>query len=323
MSVRTQILLLAAHALLAQPDRFGLPACELPGQELATRSAFVLCHSASLRVPVWTAYEITPERLNGRAQRPRHFRRDLVLAQPGASDSDYRNSGWVRGHLVPAADMAWSEDALRDSFLFSNAVPQNAALNSGKWRVLEGAVRKLAAGADFVLVFTGPVFCPDDARIGANQVAVPCQIFKVVVAGRGQARHAFAAILPNGYNPAEPLAHFACSIAEVERRTGLDFLNALPGAEQAELESTAEPLPGLRNSGPETVGEGAPAIACKYLGSARQCTKPMQFVSRKNRNSLLPQSHPGNDFARKVAEPATLGSWTPVRSLFDNRITSP
>ncbi|MFN7918527.1 MAG: DNA/RNA non-specific endonuclease [Bryobacteraceae bacterium] len=251
--MRTQtILVLAAHALLAQPDRFGLPACEIPGQELAIRSAFVLCHSASLRVPVWTAYEITPERLNGEAQRPRHFRRDHALSQPGASDSDYRNSGFSRGHLVPASDMAWSEDALRDSFLLSNVVPQNAALNSGKWRVLETAVRKLAAGADFVLVFTGPVFCPDDVRIGANQVAVPCQLFKVVVAGRGPDIHAFAAILPNGYNPAEPLAHFACSIAEVERRTGLDFLSALSSSEQRELESTAGPLPAFGNTGSES-----------------------------------------------------------------------
>ncbi|MFN7921410.1 MAG: DNA/RNA non-specific endonuclease [Bryobacteraceae bacterium] len=246
------LILLAASALLAQPDRFGLPACELPSQELAIRSAFVLCHSASLRVPVWTAYEITPERLNGHAQRPRHFRRDRVLAQPGASDSDYRNSSYSRGHLVPAVDMAWNEDALRDSFLLSNAVPQNAALNSGKWRVLENAVRKLAARADFVLVFTRPVFCPEEARIGANQVAVPCQLFKVVVAGRGQARYAFAAILPNSYNPAAPLSHFACSIAEVERRTGLDFLNALSKAEQSELESTAEPLPDLANTDSES-----------------------------------------------------------------------
>lgn len=63
MSVRTKLLLLlATDALLAQPERLGLP-------------VFVLCHSASLRVPLWAAYEITPERLNGRAQRPRHFRR--------------------------------------------------------------------------------------------------------------------------------------------------------------------------------------------------------------------------------------------------------
>ncbi|MFN7924231.1 MAG: DNA/RNA non-specific endonuclease [Bryobacteraceae bacterium] len=272
MNVRTQLLLLlllAAHALLAQPDRFGLPACELPGQELAIRAAFVLCHSASLRVPVWTAYEITPERLDGHAQRPRHFRRDLALAQPGASDSDYRNSGWVRGHLVPAADVAWSEDALRESFLLSNAVPQNAALNSGKWRVLEGAVRKLASTADFVLVFTGPVFCPDDARIGANQVAVPCHLFKVVVAGRGRAFHTFAAILPNGYNPAEPLAHYACSIAEVERRTGLDFLSALSTAQQAELESTAEPLPSLANTASESASPWvAPSLSFRTAPEA-------------------------------------------------------
>ncbi len=216
--------------LLAQPDRFGLPACSAPDQELAQRAAFVLCFSAAYKTPVWAAYELTPERLHGPAPRPKHFRRDPFLTVASASDSDYRNSGFSRGHMVPAADVSWNEDALRDSFFLSNVLPQNLSLNSGKWRQLENVVRKLAVSADSLIVVSGPIYCETVERIGANQVAVPCEVFKVVLAIRGEELRIFAAILPNGPNPPQPLNEFATSIEEVQRRTGLELFHRLPPA---------------------------------------------------------------------------------------------
>ncbi|MFN7923573.1 MAG: DNA/RNA non-specific endonuclease [Bryobacteraceae bacterium] len=221
---RAATLLLLAIPLLAGPDPSSLPACSAPDQELAVRTAFVLCHSASLRVPLWTAYELTPDRLHGSAPRPKGFRRDPNLAHPGAALSDYRNSGFSRGHRVPAADLAWNEHALRESFQLSNVVPQDPKLNSGRWRALENEIRRLTATADIVLVFTGPVFCPDSPRIGDNAVAVPCELYKVAVIARGATRTVLAAILPNSGNPVQALSAFFCSLSEVERRTGLRFL---------------------------------------------------------------------------------------------------
>ena len=228
--------------LLAQPDRFGLPACSSPGQELAKRAAFVLCYSSTLKTPVWAAYELKPENLNGSAPRPKHFRHDYRITGPSAYDSDYRNSGFSRGHMVPAADLAWNEDALRDSFLLSNVIPQNLSLNVGKWSRLEAAIRKLAASSDSLIVFSGPIFCESFERIGTSQVAVPCQIFKVALSIRGKELTMFAAILPNGPNPSQPLNEFATSVEAVERRTGLDFFHMLPASLQQELESTVFPI---------------------------------------------------------------------------------
>src|SRR5690349_13895478 len=126
------MLLAALVALLptlsAQPQ--GLPACSQPTQELAIRSGFTLCFDSTLRVPVWTVYELTPQNLERTARRPNHFRHDSNLTGPSAYDADFRNSGWVRGHLVPAADMAFSPEAIRDSFLLSNAVPQDPTVNN-------------------------------------------------------------------------------------------------------------------------------------------------------------------------------------------------
>ncbi len=64
------------------------------------------------------------------ASRRSHFRRDRSLSMPGASDGDYRSSGFSRGHMVPAADVAGNEEAVRDSFLLSNAETGSGSLES-------------------------------------------------------------------------------------------------------------------------------------------------------------------------------------------------
>ncbi|MBI4906004.1 MAG: DNA/RNA non-specific endonuclease [Acidobacteria bacterium] len=234
----TLLLLFAIGTLSAQPDRFGLPACDAPGQHLAIRSAFILCHDSNRKVAAWTAYELTPENLNTPAAPRRHFRRDPELAA-SASDADYRHSGFHRSHLVPARDMASSPDALRESYFLSNAVPQLPELNLSAWRRIENDIRKLAAHSDSLYILTGTLFdCDTIQRIGPNQVAVPCAIFKIAIALSGETKSAYAVILPN--HPAA--ARQTVSIREVETRAGLDFLSSLPATEQDILESIVIPL---------------------------------------------------------------------------------
>ncbi|MBI4903633.1 MAG: DNA/RNA non-specific endonuclease [Acidobacteria bacterium] len=217
------ILLLAIQTLNAQPNRFGLPACTAPDQQLATRTAFTLCLSNTHRIPVWTAYQLTPEMLESPSVPRQHFRRDPELAS-SATDADYRNSGFHRSHLVPARDLASSPDSLRESYFLSNAVPQ---------------LRKLAAHSDSLIILTGTLFdCDIIQHIGPNQIAVPCATFKIAIALSGESKSACAVILPN-----QPAAtRQTVSIREIETRTSLDFLSALPEAEQDTLESTATPL---------------------------------------------------------------------------------
>jgi endonuclease G len=236
-----QLLLLLLPPLAAQPAGPGLPACSGPGRELAARGGFLLCHDSTYRTAVWTAYELTPAGLLGAAARPSHFRRDHDIAG-AAWDSDYRNSGFSRGHLVPASDQAESPESIAATFLLSNAVPMPLSLNAGKWRQLEYHVRRLAVHSERLLIVTGPVFCSGFQRIGASGVAVPCKLFKVVLASREEGLEAYAAVLPNTGNPAEPLDRFASSVDAVELLTGLDFFPNLPPEVQRALESVTAKL---------------------------------------------------------------------------------
>jgi endonuclease G len=231
-------------SVAAQPQRFGAPACSGPDRELADRFFFVLCHNSALKVPIWVGYELEPRHLIRLAPRPHGFRRDGELSHPGAADADYKHSGFSRGHMAPAADFAWSEAAMRATFLLSNVVPQKQKVNAGLWARLEAVVRRVAADCDGTYVFTGPLFDGGDApqAIGAGRIAVPSHLFKVVLAIKGGRRSMLAAIIPNAESVSGVLDDYAATVDEVERRTGLDFFAALPDAEEQELESTSQPL---------------------------------------------------------------------------------
>jgi endonuclease G len=231
-------LALFSALLPARQDRFGYPACSGPDRELADRTFFTLCHSASRKVPLWVAYELKPQHLNPRTQRPSRFHTDYQLARPGALDSDYKYSGFTRGHMAPAADFAFSDKAIRSTFILSNAVPQRQSVNSGRWRQLEDAVRNLAASSDSVIIFTGPIFDSSPPEfIGEGRVAVPSHTFKVVLLIQATRKTMLAAIIPNQSGIRQPLDDFSVSVDEVESRTGLDFFSALEDREESALES--------------------------------------------------------------------------------------
>lgn len=235
------LLLIALLPILtAQPDRFGLPACHTPNLEPAARATFVLCHDSARKVPAWTAYELTAAQLEAPlAPRPSHFRTDSALQSPGATNADYTHSGFHRGHLVPARDLANS----RETFLLSNAAPQQPALNLGRWRQLEDAVRNLAANADALYIVTGTLFTSASEAIGPNQVAVPSHFYKAILVVEGQHKQMFAVILPNTANLRQPLAHFTTTVDTIESLTGLDLFPNLPETEQNTLEQSRTPLP--------------------------------------------------------------------------------
>jgi endonuclease G len=164
------------------------------------------------------------------------------LAGAGATDGDYRHSGFSRGHLAPAADFAWSDAALRTTFLLSNAVPQKLSANNGRWAAAERAVRSIARQADRVYVFSGTLFEGEVEAIGSGKVAVLSHTYKVLLAVRGETKRMYAVIVPNQDGVRGSVNEFVVSVDEVERRAGLDFYRELEDREEVGLESSSSLL---------------------------------------------------------------------------------
>jgi endonuclease G len=192
---------------------------DFPARDAARpdRVFFFTCHSPAHKVPFWVGHTLTPEQLDAAAPRPSRFRQDLDLASPSAADRDYRSSGFHRGHLAPAADFA-SPEAVRTTFLLSNAAPQTPSVNTGPWRRLENAVRRAARTADRVHVFTGALFEGEPITIGPGQIAVPSHTYKVVLVIQDDSAAMFAAIVPNQDNVNGPPDQFAVTVDEIEHR---------------------------------------------------------------------------------------------------------
>ena len=171
----------------------------------------------------WVYYEMSPERLVKRAKRKDDFREDPALGEC-ATLADYRKSGYDRGHLCPAADMAFSEKAMSETFYLSNMSPQVHACNAGVWSRLEAHVRERAED-DHLYVVTGPVFEDVRGTIGKNEVTVPGYFYKLFYSPAWQQMVAY--VVPNRAS-SQPVAAFAVPVDKVERLTGIDFFPGLP-----------------------------------------------------------------------------------------------
>lgn len=145
--------------------------------------SFAVLHSGQTRTPVFVAQRLNRQMLQQaqRIKRTDKFYADARLPRGERAElDDYRNSGWSRGHMAPAADMP-NATAMAQSFSLANMVPQDARHNGGPWAKVEADTRAyvMRARGD-VYVFTGPVFEPGAQRIGAGGVAVPSHLFKLV-----------------------------------------------------------------------------------------------------------------------------------------------
>lgn len=222
---------------------FGLPSTG----ELLFRQGYVVSHDNWLKIPKWSAYHIGTSTLKGYAGRTDDFRSDKELQTWQRSElGDYARTGYARGHMAPSAAIRRSKDANSESFLLSNMVPQiGPGFNSGIWAYLEDKVRDWAIKRGEGWVFVGPVFQEADGTgtikfklIGKSRVAVPTHNFMILVTRDPQgALDAIAFMLPNAKAKKEQLASFIVSIQDVERLTGLDFLDQLPDEQEDELEA--------------------------------------------------------------------------------------
>lgn len=221
-------------------ESFYLPA--LDGDEwVGTSSHFTYAYQESFEQAKWVAYTLTLEQLNApRVPRTDYFSVDPRIKSGSATYEDYRGSGYSRGHLVPAADRAYSSAAMDATFLMSNISPQRTGFNAGVWRELEENVRDWARKRGEVIIICGPVIEPRPKRFGQNSVAIPSHFFKVVLDVNSSPIQGIGFVLPNEKSD-EPLDMYMMSIDAVEAITDIDFFHELlSSAVEAEVESTLD-----------------------------------------------------------------------------------
>jgi len=217
-------------------EEFALPTTK--EGTLVYHQYYVLSYSEEHEQAEWVAYLLSRKRLEQPwVDRYDEFMEDSLVKSGSAHWRDYRNSGYDRGHLAPAADMAFNKEAMRESFYMSNISPQARHFNGGIWRELEELTRNWAKENEELYVVSGPVLSePGKGRIGDCKVTIPTAFFKVLLDLREPELKGIAFWLPNEVSY-QPLQEYALSIDEVEARTGIDFF---PELMTGELETKLE-----------------------------------------------------------------------------------
>lgn len=147
---------------------------------------YAVLYSYQLKDPVLSAEYLTADEVKAAGQMKR---KDSFHAEPKvpvqyqSKPSDYHNSGYDQGHMIPNGD-APDTQAQFETFSLSNMTPQLPDLNRKAWRLMEDAVRKQVLAEGSAYIITGMI--PGTRTIG-HGVNVPSFIWKAVKAKSGEA----------------------------------------------------------------------------------------------------------------------------------------
>ena len=185
-------------------------------------SGFAVLHSGRSHTPVYSAERLNRNILKDAKHKKRtnKFFADARLPRAERAElDDYKHSGFDKGHMAPAADMA-TKESMAQCFSLANMIPQAPINNRKAWAAIEKATRKYIMRADGdVFVITGPVFDSAPPTIGFNQVWVPHYIYKLVY--DPSAHKAWAHWIENSdtARAGKPISY-----EELVKRTGINFL---------------------------------------------------------------------------------------------------
>jgi len=230
-----------------------------PIADLLVRKGYIAAYDRRLRHPAWTMEHLTLASLGRSPSTPTildeekgdrsksTFTEDVSLPVSfRAKLQDYIRSSYDRGHMVPAADIRFSQEAMDETFLLSNIAPQvGVGFNRHYWAYLEDWCRRLTETFSDVYVFTVPLYLPHveaDGKLRVTyevigsppNISVPTHFAKVVLAARPASPSTpdvyelstGAFVLPNApISDEEKLEKFETRVEFVERAAGLTFFS--------------------------------------------------------------------------------------------------
>jgi endonuclease G, mitochondrial len=264
---------LAATVSRHPAAKFGLPQT----QTLREHEGFLAMFDGSTRNPAWVVEHLTTKQPQQQQQQQQQQlqqqqqpadRANSMFYEDEALDArlrnkltDFRGSGYDRGHLAPAANHKTSQAAMNETFSLSNISPQvGDGFNRDYWARFEKFVKDVSWKADDLYVVTGPLFLPALAESGTEWrahhshigsppalVAVPTHFYKVLLADNASGKHGphkaavGAFVMPNApIDPKAPLSAFVVPLDALEQAAGASFFPGfVDGARRAALDKAA------------------------------------------------------------------------------------
>ena len=243
---------------------------------LMIKPQYALSYNAHKSLPNWVSWELNKswlgkfDRCRGGSRKDRFsIDGDLPVAISPVLPTDYRGSGFDRGHMIPSGDRSNSRIDNCATFAMTNIIPQTRDINRGPWETLEKYARKLAKKGNQLYIIAGGVSTGGENAQGkkilsfagydsALDITVPAICWKIILVlerpGLGlkdinsQTRVIAVAMkqemgtLDNYWDNKDQNGKFLyiTTVREIERLTGYDFFSNLPKPLQKILESKVD-----------------------------------------------------------------------------------
>jgi endonuclease G len=235
------------HLVLGNPSHAGTTN---PNNYLLERPQYVISYSRDRNILNWASWQVNASWL-GQVSRQDNFRPDGLLPQGfyQVTPTDYRGSGYDRGHMVPSGDRT---NTVRDNsatFLMTNIIPQTPENNRGPWRELEQYGRdRVYQYDDQIHVFAGAY--GQLGTIGSRNITIPSRLWKIIIVydrlpegglGLSPDSPVIAVDMPNRNTIEADWQRYRTTIHRIELATGYRFLADLPADLQALLKEAPNP----------------------------------------------------------------------------------
>ena len=159
------------------------------------------------------------------------------------TQADYRGSGYSRGHILPSHDRLVSAEMNKQTFCYSNIMPQLSKFNSGIWLKMENKVTSWNRDnfRDTLYVVKGGTIDKSEhiKEYTKTGLIVPKYFFMAVLCLKnGEYKAMGFWVEHKEINPNSDLKLYAKSISELEKLTGLDFFPNLPNSVERKIEKS-------------------------------------------------------------------------------------
>lgn len=211
---------------------------------LVFHSGFVLSYNKSRGAANWGTWHLSRSDI-GTVDRSEAFAPDVTLPEADwrIKPTDYRNSGYDRGHLCPSKDRSSSEKSNKETFLMSNMQPQSPKLNQKTWKALEDYTRQIVEGGSEAYIYAG---CYGEKGTIKDKITIPSRYYKIIVVlpeGKNDLKRIktntriIAVDMPNEETINLKWRTYLTTVDEIEEATGYDFLSTLSKEVQAIVET--------------------------------------------------------------------------------------
>ena len=233
-----------AHLLLGNPSQ----AAGDENNYLLERSQHAMSYNRAMGEANWVAWHLQKSDL-GTVRRGDFLPDPLLPAEWRILPTDYRGSGYDRGHVCPSGDRTANTTDNTATFVMSNMLPQAPALNQHVWNDLEIYERYLAARNEMYILAGGSGTVGQIANGKVNVPAVCWKIILVLPNGDGdlsridERTRVIAVSMPNRDRQEiadSKWSQWITSVSQLEKTTGYDFFAALPDDVEKVLEQKVD-----------------------------------------------------------------------------------